>query len=131
MTRDRVLRVVLALVGVLFVLAIFPTVGGIQDPAHSDTGDTMMMGIYATLGVFLLIAAWNPARHRSLIIFAACANLAHAVVTSTLGFGIPSQRSGFVSSSAVLAVIGVLLLVLTLVIPRSEAPRNLLPNDRG
>lgn len=32
-------------------------VGGLQDPAHSETGDTMMMGLYFTPGIFLLIAA--------------------------------------------------------------------------
>jgi hypothetical protein len=31
----------------------------------------MMMGIYFALGIFLLIAARNPAAHRSLIAFAA------------------------------------------------------------
>jgi hypothetical protein len=72
MWRDRALRVVLVLVGLLFTAAIYPLFGGLRDPAGSDTGDTMMMSLYFTLGVFLLIAVRNPAAHRSLIAFAAC-----------------------------------------------------------
>jgi hypothetical protein len=69
--REGALKVVLVLVGLFFSAAIYPAIGGILDPAHSDTGDTMMMGIYFALGIFLLIAVRNPAAHRSLIAFAA------------------------------------------------------------
>jgi hypothetical protein len=73
----------------------------------------MMMGLYCTLGIFLLIAARNPSAHRSLIAFAAWSSFAHAVVMSTQGFEIASQRSGFLGGSAVLVVIGITLIVLT------------------
>jgi peptidoglycan/LPS O-acetylase OafA/YrhL len=112
MLRERVLRVVLALVGLLFVAAILPVIGGLRDPALSDTGDTMMMGLYFALGIFLLIAVRNPSAHRSLIAFAAWSSFAHAVVMSALGFEIPSERTGFLGGSAVLVVIGVALLAL-------------------
>ncbi len=112
MFRERALKAVLVLVGVLFSAAVFPVIGGLRDPAHSDTGDTMMMGLYAALGIFLLIAVRNPSAHRSLIAFAAWSSLAHAVVMSLLGFEIPSQRAGFLVGSAVLAGIGVALIAL-------------------
>ena len=113
MLRQRALQIVLVLVGLLFSAAILPVVGGLRDPSHSDTGDTMMMGLYCTLGIFLLIAARNPSAHRSLIAFAAWSSFAHAVVMSTQGFEIASQRSGFLGGSAVLVVIGLALIVLT------------------
>ena len=53
---------VLVLVGLLFSAAIYPLIGGLRDPAHSDTGDTMMMSLYFALGAFLLIAVRNPRR---------------------------------------------------------------------
>ena len=56
MVRERALRVVLVLVGLLFSAGTYPAIGGLLDPVHSDTGDTMQMSIYACLGVFLLIA---------------------------------------------------------------------------
>ena len=117
MFRQRTLQVVLVLIGVFFSAAILPVVGGLRDPAHSDTGDTMMMGLYCTLGIFLLIAARNPSAHRSLIAFAAWSSFAHAIVMSTQGFEIASQRSGFLGGSAVLVVIGLTLIVLT---PRKQ-----------
>lgn len=118
MLRARALKVVLALVGLLFSAAIYPAIGGLLDPAHSDTGDTMMMGLYFALGVFLLIAVRNPSAHRSLIAFAAWSSFAHAVVMSVLAFEIASERVGFLGGSAVLVVIGVALMVLT---PRRQS----------
>lgn len=112
MLRERALKIVLVLVGSLFSAAIYPVTGGLLDPAHSDTGDTMMMGLYVVLGIFLLIAVRNPSAHRSLIAFAAWSSFAHAIVMSLLGFEIASERLGFVVGSALLVVIGVTLIVL-------------------
>lgn len=112
MIRKRTLQAVLVLVGLLFTAAILPTLGGVRDPGHSDTGDTMMMGIYCVLGIFLLIAVRNPAAHRSLIAFAAWSSIAHAVVMSALGFEIATERTGFLAGSAMLVVIGIALIVL-------------------
>ena len=112
MLRERALKIVLVLVGLLFSAAIDPVIGGLRDPAHSDTGDTMMMGLYAALGVFLLLAARNPSEHRSLIAFAAWSSFAHAIVMSLLGLEIASERTGFLVGSALLVAIGAALVVL-------------------
>jgi hypothetical protein len=112
MLRERALKFLLALVGLFFSAALYPLVGGVLDPSHSDTGDTMMMGLYFALGIFLLIAVRNPSAHRSLIAFAAWSNFAHAVVMSVLGLEIPSERVGFLVGSGVLVVIGVALIAL-------------------
>src|SRR5262249_15136997 len=112
MIRERALRIVMALVGLLFSAAIYPAIGGLRDPANSDTGDTMMMGLYFTLGIFLLLAVRNPSAHRSLIAFAAWSSFAHAAVLSTLGVEMPSERTGFLVGSAALVVIGVAMLAL-------------------
>jgi peptidoglycan/LPS O-acetylase OafA/YrhL len=112
MSRERALKVVLVLVGLLFTAAIYPLIGGLLHPADSDTGDTMMMSLYLALGIFLLIAVRNPSAHRSLIAFAAWSSFAHAVAMSILGLQIPSQRVGFLVGSAVLVVIGIALVAL-------------------
>jgi len=112
MLRERALKVVLGLVGLFFSAAIYPAMGGLMDPAHSDTGDTMMMGLYFALGIFLLIAVRNPSAHRSLIAFAAWSSFAHAVVMSVLGFEIASERVGFLVGTAMLVAIGIALIVL-------------------
>jgi hypothetical protein len=116
--RERILKIVLILVGLFFTAAAYPAIMGLHNPVNSDTGDTMQMAIYATLGIFLLIAVRNPAAHRSLILFAAWSSFAHAFFMGTLGFEIPEARTGFLIASAILAVIGVVLLALE---PRKQA----------
>ena len=112
MNRERALKFVLVLVGLLFTAGVYPLIGGLLHPADSDTGDSMMMSLYFALGVFLLIAVRNPSAHRSLIAFAAWSSFAHAVTMSILGLEIPSERTGFLIGSAVLVVIGVALIAL-------------------
>jgi peptidoglycan/LPS O-acetylase OafA/YrhL len=121
--RERALKIVLVLVGLLFVAAIYPVVMALWHPSPSDdTGDTMMMSLYFTLGVFLLLAARKPAAHRSLIAFAAWSSFAHAAVMSLLGLHTPSDRTGFLIGSAVLVLIGVALLALAPPKHSSERP---------
>jgi hypothetical protein len=126
MIRERALKIVLVLTGLLFAAAILPVVGGLRDPVNSDTGDTMMMGLYATLGVFLLLAARNPSAHRSLIAFAAWSSFAHAAIMSTQGFEMPSERAGFLGGSAVLVVIAVALIALA---PAKRASEQVLATE--
>jgi hypothetical protein len=62
-----VLKIALVLVGLLFTAGVYPLIGGLLHPADSDTGDTMMMSLYFALGIFLLIAVWNPSAHRCIL----------------------------------------------------------------
>jgi hypothetical protein len=112
MWRERALKIVLVLVGLLFTAGVYPLIGSLLHPADSDSGDTMMLSLYVALGIFLLIAVRNPFAHRSLIAFAAWSSFAHAVAMSILGLEIPNQRVGFLVGSAVLVVIGIALIVL-------------------
>jgi hydrogenase-4 membrane subunit HyfE len=112
MTRERALKIVLVVVGLFFSAAIYPALNGLFNPVLSDTGDTMQMAIYATLGVFLLLAVKTRAAHRSLIAFTAWSSFAHAAVMGVLGMEMASQRLGFLVASGVLVLIGLLLIVL-------------------
>src|SRR5262249_15653895 len=65
--RGTGLKIVLGLVGVLFMAAAYPMLVFVrQEPALA-----MMMSLYVTLGVFLLLAIRNPLANRSLIAFTA------------------------------------------------------------
>jgi hypothetical protein len=76
MRRERTLKIVLVVVGLLFVAAICPqTLVLSKDPALA-----MMLSVDATLGMFLLLASRDPSAHPSLIAFTAWSSLAHAVV---------------------------------------------------
>lgn len=117
MDRTKVLRGVLAVVGIPFLATAYPLVTMIrQEPAVS-----MMLSIYVTLGVFLLLAMRNPAAHRSLIAFTAWSSLAHAGV-----MGIQAMLGlidrGELIGVAVLIVIGVALLAVAP--PRQLANRS-------
>jgi hypothetical protein len=112
MLRERALKVVLVLVGLLFTLGLYPLIGLLRHPTDGDSGDAMMLSLYVALGIFLLIAVRNPSAHRSLIAFAAWSSFAHAIVMSVLGFEMPSERTGFLGVSAVLVGIGVALIAL-------------------
>ena len=112
MWRERSLKVVLVLVGLLFVAGIYPIVMYLRRPGNEASGDTMMLSLYVTLGVFLLLAVRNPSAHRSLIAFTAWSSFAHGAVMTVMAFQIPSERIGLLTGVAVLVVIGVALLAL-------------------
>jgi hypothetical protein len=72
--RERALKVVLVLADLVFTAAIYPLVA-----MHlEDQALRMMLSVYATLGIFLLLATRNPSVHRSLIAFTAWSSFAHA-----------------------------------------------------
>lgn len=69
----KALRIALILVGVIFIAGIYLLMivwpsGWTWHTGHSDY-PLMIVGVYATLGVFLLISARNPFAHLSLIWF--------------------------------------------------------------
>src|SRR5437879_10730942 len=79
--RERALQVVLVVWGVLTVVAnIYPLVtsflAGLRPTAA--TAAPMFWTMYATLGVFLLLAARNPSAYRSLSAFVVWSSCAHA-----------------------------------------------------
>ena len=74
--KERGLKVVLVVVGLIFLAGMVPLVMLFTTaPAVA-----MIMSLYVTLGVFLLVAARDPAANRNLIAFAGWANIAHAGV---------------------------------------------------
>ena len=107
MHRERALKIVLMLVGLLFTAMIYPLVLFVkQEPALA-----MKMSLYVTLGIFLLLAARNPSANRSLIAFTAWSSFAHAAVMSFQAFRNLIAR-GELIGSVVLVVIGVALIAL-------------------
>ena len=71
MNRERALKILLVLVGLLFSAGIYPLTLSLWKMKQSDYGDDMMLSLYFALGIFLLMAVRNPSANRSLIAFAA------------------------------------------------------------
>ena len=121
MNRERTLKVLLVLVGLLFVAGLYPLVTSLaKAETGAASGDNMMLSIYVTLGVFLLLAVRNPAAHRSLIGFTAWSSFAHGAVMAVMAYQIPKERAELLIAVSVLAFIGVALLALAPAKPAME-----------
>jgi hypothetical protein len=82
MNRERALKVVLVVVGLLFIALLYPLMLFTrQEPALA-----MMLSLYVTLGIFLLLAARNPSANRSLIAFTAWSSFVHCNAYGGAGF---------------------------------------------
>jgi hypothetical protein len=86
MSRERVLKIMLVLVGLLFLSGVYFLTVSLWQRNQSQVFGQMMLSIYITLGVFVLLAARSPSANRSLIAFTAWSSLAHAAVMSVQVF---------------------------------------------
>ena len=56
MLRERALKIILIIVGLLFIATIYPLLFLVRN----DETIQMMLSLYVTLGVFLVLASRNP-----------------------------------------------------------------------
>jgi hypothetical protein len=107
MIRERALKIVLVVVGLLFLATVYPLV-------RMPEAETlqMMLSVYVTLGIFLLLASRNPSANRSLIAFTAWSSFAHAAVMTAQALHDVGERVHLLLGSLAFAIIGVTLIVL-------------------
>ena len=94
--RERALQVALVVWGVLTVVAnIYPLVTSFLAGLRPTAGTTapMFWTMYATLGVFLVLAARNPSSYRSLIAFAVWSSFAHTAVMALMAIQLPANAA--------------------------------------
>ena len=113
MNRERALKIVMVLVGLLFSAGIYPLTMFLWQRNRSEGGEAMMLSLYVTLGIFLLIAARNPSANRSLIAFTAWSSFAHGAVMAVMAVYIATERGELLVAVGALVVIGIALIVLT------------------
>ncbi len=117
MWRERTLKVVLIVVGLIFCALAYPLIMFVkQAPALA-----MQFSVYVTLGIFLLLASRNPSANRSLIAFTAWSSFVHAILMAGQAFAGLIAR-GELIGSAVLVVIAIALIVLA---PAKESVERL------
>ncbi|KTD43683.1 DUF6632 domain-containing protein [Legionella quateirensis] len=120
--RLTYLKAALFVVGLIFIFGIYPLT--IVWPTgwawHSGQSEylQMILGIYATLGVFLLIASRNPLEHRSLIWFTIWSSIVHGGIMGIQSIVYP-QHMGHLCGD-VLALFAVAL-ILGLLMPRKNS----------
>ncbi|MBS4727880.1 hypothetical protein MSM1_05805 [Mycobacterium sp. SM1] len=118
------LRVALLVIGLFFIFGIYAQ--GQMRPSGWRWGHghshypLMLLGIYVTLGVFLIVAARNPLAHRSLIWFTAVSSLVHGGVMAVEAVVDTTERAHFTGDVPTFLVIGV---VLGWLMVRAELPR--------
>ena len=122
-TRLRSLRVLLVVVGLIFILAVYPLMtvlwpSGWRWQPNQPEYEQMILGIYATLGVFLLIASRNPLQHLSLIWFTVWSSLIHAGIMTVQAVKMPIEHGHLLGDIPALVIVAVLLAILT---PRAAA----------
>lgn len=111
MWRERALKVLLVLVGLLFSAGVYPVMDSLWHANQSTYVGDMMLSLYVVLGIFLLMAVRNPGANRSLIAFAAWSSFAHGAVMAVMAFQKADER-GDLWGVAGLVIIGVGLIVL-------------------
>ena len=115
------LRVALILVGLIFLLGIYPLgmvwpSGWAWGVGHSHY-HLMIVGVYATLGLFLLMAAKNPAANTSLIWFTVWSSVVHAVIMAGQSLFDASERGHLIGDVPALLGVAIALAALT---PRAQ-----------
>ncbi|WP_372507323.1 DUF6632 domain-containing protein [Mycobacterium heckeshornense] len=129
-TRSLVpLRIALVVIGLIFIFGIYPQTllwpSGWRWGHGSSHYLAMILGIYATLGIFLLFAARNPFAHRSLIWFTVVSSVVHAGIMAAQAIGDSAERGHLVGDVPALLVVAV---VLTLLMPRAAGTRQAQPS---
>jgi quinol-cytochrome oxidoreductase complex cytochrome b subunit len=127
MIRERAMKIVLVLVGLIFVAGVYPLITSVRDGWQANKEDAEPMGIslYVMMGIFLLVAARNPATNRGVIVFAGWLNIAHAAVMTVMAVHLPNERQDMLIASAIFAGIGAVLILLLPARPLSgQADRN-------
>jgi hypothetical protein len=120
-TQSPALRVALIAFGLIFTFGIYPLSilwpsGWAWQPAQPQLFQ-MILAVYATLGVFLLIASRDPAKHTSLLWFTVWSSAVHAGLMAVQAFS-GGHMGHMVGDVAALSLVAVTLGVLT---PRARA----------
>ncbi len=113
--REKLLQYALAAFGAIFLLlyplaVIWPSGWAWHHGAPFESQYfAMIVGIYATLGVFLLLASRDPKANTSLIWFTVWSSLVHATIMGVQSFSAPEQMGHLVGDVPALILVAVVL----------------------
>jgi hypothetical protein len=121
--RVKFLRVALIVFGLVFLVGLYPlTILWPAGWAWHPTGQSLylqtIVGVYATLGVFLLIASRDPLANRSLIWFTVWSSIVHGAIMAVQAIVYPEHRGHLLGDVPALLIVAA---VLALLMPRRTA----------
>lgn len=110
--QHRYLRIALIVVGIAFLL-IYPLMkiwpsGWSWQPGQYEY-EQMIVGIYATLGGFLLWAARKPEAHLGLIWFTVWSSVVHALIMAVHAVIDPAERGHLLGDVPALILVAIVL----------------------
>lgn len=114
--HNRYLRIALVVVGIAFLL-IYPLTkiwasGWVWQPDQSESLQ-MIIGVYATLGIFLLWASRKPEAHLSLIWFTVWSSAVHGLIMAVQAVIDPAERGHLLGDVPAMILVAIVLGFLT------------------
>jgi hypothetical protein len=114
--RRKALQAALVVFGAIALL-LYPLMlmwpsGWAWTPAQGEY-EQMMIGIYATLGVFLIRASREPEAHLSLIWFTAWSSAVHGGIMAVQAIADPTERGHLAGDVPALFIVAIVLALLT------------------
>ncbi len=120
-TRLLLLRIALIAIGLTFIFGIYTL--GIVWPSGWTWGHghshylMMIIGVYATLGVFLVLASRDPVANRSIIWFTVWSSIVHAAIMAAQSFSDDGERGHLIGDVPALLLVAIVLAALA---PRTK-----------
>ncbi|WP_323845802.1 DUF6632 domain-containing protein [Microbulbifer magnicolonia] len=113
-SRNRYLKIALVVFGLIFIFGIYPMMMWVWPSGWGWTPrqpeyEQMIMGIYATLGVFLIRAARNPAANASLIWFTIWSSIVHGGIMFAQALADETERANLLGDVPALFLIAAVL----------------------
>lgn len=116
-TRMKSLRIALIIIGLILIFGLYPSLiywpSGWRWLPHQSNYEQMIVGIYITLGVFLLRAAKDPLQNLSLIWFTVWSSFVHAGIMLVQSFAYEHELGHLLGDVPALIIIGIVLAILT------------------
>jgi len=112
----KLLRIAIVVIGLFGIFGFYPLTivwpsGWACGHGHSHYL-LMIIGVYATLGVFLLTSSRDPYANKSLIWFTVWSSVVHAVVMGVQGLTDVAERGHLVGDVPALSLVAIVLAVL-------------------
>lgn len=112
-TKETYLKLALRLFGVVFLLVyplsmVWPS-GWVWHGGGGVYYFQMIVGVYAVLGIFLILAANNPGANRSLISFTVWSSVVHALIMAAQAFGDQAEKGHLVGDVPALLLVAAVL----------------------
>lgn len=113
----KYLKVALYVIGVILFAGLFAMMTWIWPPAWSwmprqHEYEQMIVGIYATLGIFLIRAAKDPLAHASLIWFTIWSSIVHGGIMLVQAIVDETERDNLMGDIPALFLVAIVLWIL-------------------